>query len=60
MENQEMQVITHFYIENEIVFLLSIYDKSEQTDIFDKELRDLLLEIEESENTDENKKNPDS
>ena len=40
------RVITHFYIENETVFLLAIYDKSEQTDITDKELRELLLEIE--------------
>ena len=40
------RVITHFYVENEIVFLLSIYDKSEQDDISDKELRELLREIE--------------
>jgi len=40
------RVITHFYIENETVFMLAIYDKSEQTDISDKELRELLLEIE--------------
>ena len=40
------RVITHFYIENETVFLLAIYDKSEQTDISDKELRELLYEIE--------------
>jgi len=40
------RVITHFYIENETVFLLAIYDKSEQEDISDKELRELLLEIE--------------
>ena len=40
------RVITHFYVENETVFLLSIYDKSEQTDISDKELRELLSEIE--------------
>jgi len=40
------RVITHFYIENETVFLLAIYDKSEQTDITDKELRELLLGIE--------------
>ena len=41
------RVITHFYIEKETVFLLAIYDKSEQADISDKELRELLLEIEE-------------
>jgi mRNA-degrading endonuclease RelE of RelBE toxin-antitoxin system len=40
------RVITHIYIENETVFLLAIYDKSEQTDISDRELRELLLEIE--------------
>ena len=40
------RVITHFYIENETVFLLAIYDKSEQTDITDKELSELLLGIE--------------
>jgi hypothetical protein len=40
------RIITHFYIENETVFLLAIYDKSEQDDISDKELRELLSEIE--------------
>ncbi len=40
------RVITHLYIENETVFLLAIYDKNEQTDISDKELRWLLSEIE--------------
>ena len=40
------RVFTHIYIENETVFLIAIYDKSEQTDISDKELRELLLEIE--------------
>jgi hypothetical protein len=40
------RVITHFYIESETVFLLAIYDKSEQADISDKELKELLLEIE--------------
>ena len=40
------RVITHIYIENETVFLLAIYDKSEQTDISDRELRELLAEIE--------------
>jgi mRNA-degrading endonuclease RelE of RelBE toxin-antitoxin system len=43
------RVITHFYIENETVFLIAIYDKSEQSDISDKELRELLLEIENTE-----------
>ena len=40
------RVITHIYIENKTVFLLAIYDKSEQTDISDKELKELLSEIE--------------
>ena len=40
------RVITHFYIENKTVFLLAIYDKSEQANISDKELRELLAEIE--------------
>ena len=40
------RLITHFYIEDETVFLLAIYDKSEQTDLSNKELRDLLFEIE--------------
>ncbi len=39
------RVITHFYVENKSVFLLSIYDKSEQVDISDKELKELLLII---------------
>jgi len=40
------RIITHFYIENETIFLLAIYDKSEQADISDRELKELLLEIE--------------
>jgi Uncharacterized protein conserved in bacteria len=40
------RVVTHFYIENETVFLLAIYDKSEQADISDKELKELLGDIE--------------
>jgi mRNA-degrading endonuclease RelE of RelBE toxin-antitoxin system len=39
------RVITHIYIENETVFLLAIYDKSEQADISDAELKKLLSEI---------------
>ena len=33
------RVITHFVIEDEKIYLLSIYDKSEQTSITDKELK---------------------
>jgi len=40
------RVITHIYVENETVFLLAIYDKNEQTDISDRELKELLSEIE--------------
>jgi len=40
------RVITHTYIENKTVFLLAIYVKNEQTDMSDKELKDLLSEIE--------------
>ena len=40
------RIITHFYIEKEAVFLLAIYDKSEQSDISNKELSELLFEIE--------------
>ncbi len=40
------RVITHLYVEDETVFLLAIYDKNEQADITDKELRGLLSEIE--------------
>ena len=40
------RVITHIYIEDETVFLLSIYDKSELSDISDNELKELLSEIE--------------
>jgi mRNA-degrading endonuclease RelE of RelBE toxin-antitoxin system len=40
-----VRIITHIYVENETVFLLAIYDKSEQTDISNKELRELLWEI---------------
>ena len=40
------RVITHFYVENETVYLLAIYNKSEQADISDKELIELLSYIE--------------
>jgi hypothetical protein len=38
-------VITHIYIEAETVYLLSIYDKSEQSDISDKDLLQMLKEL---------------
>ena len=40
------RVITHIYVDNKTVFLLAIYDKNEQTDISDNELKELLSEIE--------------
>jgi len=40
------RVITHFYVENDTVFLLAIYDKSEQIIISENELIELLWEIE--------------
>ena len=40
------RVITHFYVENETVFLLAIYDKGERADISNAEIRELLSEIE--------------
>ncbi|HAR72104.1 MAG TPA: hypothetical protein DCR77_01655 [Flavobacteriaceae bacterium] len=36
------RVITHLFIENETIYLLSLYDKSEQNSISDKEIKDLL------------------
>lgn len=39
------RVITHVYIEGETITLLSIYDKSEQTDIKDEEIIERLKEI---------------
>ena len=36
------RVITHFVIENKTIYLLSIYDKSEQSDICDKEIKMLI------------------
>lgn len=39
------RVITHFYVSDETVFLLSIYDKSDKENISDKELVELLKKI---------------
>lgn len=41
------RIITYVKIVNETVYLISIYDKSEQTDISDGELDRLILEISE-------------
>ncbi len=40
------RVVTHVYVEGETVYLLAIYDKNEQSDISDRELKKLLSEIE--------------
>ena len=39
------RVITHILIENETIYLLSIYDKSEQDSISDEEIKELLKNI---------------
>ena len=39
------RVITHVYLSNETIYLLSIYDKSELESITDKEIKDLLSQI---------------
>lgn len=39
------RVITYVHIKGEIVYLLTIYDKSETEDISDKELEKILEEI---------------
>lgn len=36
------RIITHVYVANTTVYLLAIYDKSEQDNISDKELNELL------------------
>lgn len=41
------RVITHIIIEDQTVFLLSIYDKSDKESLSDKELSDLLKFVEE-------------
>lgn len=40
------RVITYLLVANHTVFLLTIYDKSEQADISNKELQQLLAELE--------------
>ena len=39
------RVITYFYINDETVYLLSIYDKSDNESISDNEIRDLIKSI---------------
>ena len=40
-----MRVITYVVVQNEKVYLADIYDKSEQANITDKELEELIKEI---------------
>lgn len=39
------RVITHVYVAGELVYLLSIYDKSDKENISDKELAELLKNL---------------
>jgi mRNA-degrading endonuclease RelE of RelBE toxin-antitoxin system len=39
------RVITHIYVAQTAIYLLTIYDKSEKTDISEAELKDLLTNI---------------
>ena len=39
------RVITHIIVDNETIYLLNIYDKSEQTNVTDKELQQLLKDL---------------
>jgi hypothetical protein len=39
------RIITHFLVANTTVYLLSIYDKSEQSTLTDKELAELLSHL---------------
>ena len=39
------RVITYVYVKDETVYLLSIYDKSDDENISDKEIRDLIKSI---------------
>lgn len=40
------RIITHIYVSEGVVFLLSIYDKSELENISDKQLKALLRQLE--------------
>ena len=40
------RIITHFYISEGTVYLLSIYDKAEQENLSEKDLARLLMDIE--------------
>lgn len=40
------RIITYVYVQNEIIYLLTIYDKSAVNNISDKEIRDLIKSLE--------------
>ena len=42
------RVITYVFVDNETVYLLSIYDKGEQQDISDKKLQELASKVHDS------------
>lgn len=46
-KGKSARVITYFYVAQDTVFLLSIYDKSEKEKITNKELKSLLNKIKE-------------
>ena len=39
------RVVTHVIVDNETIYLLNIYDKSEQNNVTDKELQQLLKNL---------------
>lgn len=39
------RVVTHFHVVDEVIFILSIYDKSEKENLNENELDELLEEI---------------
>lgn len=41
-KSEGARVITHFYVSQDTVFLLSIYDKSEKENISEKQIKELL------------------
>ncbi|OFX59509.1 MAG: hypothetical protein A2046_11955 [Bacteroidetes bacterium GWA2_30_7] len=45
-ESGSARIITYVYVQKETVYLISIYDKSEQANISDKEIKERLRMIE--------------
>lgn len=41
------RIISHFVIQNETIYLLTIYDKSDFSSVSDKQIKELILLIEE-------------